>query len=362
MISLLLAVSPWLAFVYDYCPAPGQFINEVPEIAAGTTREEVLDIVREQLTGAKMPGTVSLGAYGGYVTVGFDHPVVNVEGEPDFKIYGNAIPNGAEPGIIMVSQDINGNGLPDDPWYELKGSLEDDPETKFDYTITYHAPVSGKEPVKDENWKFITDAEYIRWEDSLGDTGYIMQLSSHLQNYWPEWETAAELTFTGTLLPSLGECSNTSGTSWTIKTPEWGYVDSQPNASEVGFDIGNAVNSERQPVYLPQIDFIRIYTAENQYRGWLGETSTEVAGGEDLHPDAEPSGIDTMTKEWSRIEIHGNHLYIYSDKESYYSVCDMSGRTILEGKVAVGTNNIELNLPEHGIYLVKCGKVVKFAL
>ena len=29
-----------------------------------------------------------------------------------------------------------------------------------------------------------------------------------------------------------------------------------------------------------------MYNAVNQYCGWLGETSTEVAGGMDFHPDA----------------------------------------------------------------------------
>jgi hypothetical protein len=29
-----------------------------------------------------------------------------------------------------------------------------------------------------------------------------------------------------------------------------------------------------------------VYNAVNQYCGWIGETSTEVAGGIDYHPDA----------------------------------------------------------------------------
>lgn len=68
---------------------------------------------------------LSLGAYGGYITVGFDHTVPNVPGQYDFKIYGNAyydafgtltgkLGGSSEPGIVLVSKDVNGNQLPDD--------------------------------------------------------------------------------------------------------------------------------------------------------------------------------------------------------------------------------------------------------
>ena len=44
---------------------------------------------------------------------------------------------------------------------------------------------------------------------------------------------------------------------------------------------------------LTHIDFVKVYNALNQYCGWIGETSTEVAGGIDYHPDAEmPEPID----------------------------------------------------------------------
>ena len=55
----------------------------------------------------------------------FDHPVVNVPGEYDLRTTGNnvCITNTeigamAEPGIVMVCQDLNKNGIPDPdgPW------------------------------------------------------------------------------------------------------------------------------------------------------------------------------------------------------------------------------------------------------
>ena len=74
------AASPYLSRVYDYCPAPGQFINELPEYEAGDTRASILEKVAENLCGDERPGMISLGGFGGYVIVGFDHLVVNVSG------------------------------------------------------------------------------------------------------------------------------------------------------------------------------------------------------------------------------------------------------------------------------------------
>ena len=83
-------------------------------------------------------GMVCLGAWGGYITFHFDHPIANVTGNMDLYISGNAISGNAEAGIVMVSQDTNGNGLPDDIWYELSGSADvDSMNTVYGYEITY---------------------------------------------------------------------------------------------------------------------------------------------------------------------------------------------------------------------------------
>jgi hypothetical protein len=74
--------------------------------------------------------------------VGFDHPIVNVPGEYDFKALGNAFTNSSEPGIVMVCQDLNKNGQPDadEPWYELAGSEYNHSQTVHNYEITYYRP------------------------------------------------------------------------------------------------------------------------------------------------------------------------------------------------------------------------------
>jgi hypothetical protein len=65
----------------------------------------------------------------------------------------------------------------------------------------------------------------------------------------------------------------------------YGYVDNLPNTDRNGcsFDIGWAVDSQRQPVNLSHVDFIRVYSGQLQQCGWIGETSTEITGAEDLH-------------------------------------------------------------------------------
>ena len=75
------AVSPFISKVYDYKPAPGQFINTMPAWSDGQSSQDVLDAAQEQLAGSATPGMICLGAFGGYVVFGFDHPLVNVRGE-----------------------------------------------------------------------------------------------------------------------------------------------------------------------------------------------------------------------------------------------------------------------------------------
>lgn len=43
------------------------------------------------------------------------------------------------------------------------------------------------------------------------------------------------------------------------------------------------VDAEGNKVELPGVDFIKVYTAVNQYCGWIGETSTEIIRAQDLH-------------------------------------------------------------------------------
>ena len=307
------ANSPYISKVYDFVPAPGQFVNEMPEYEYGDDGATMIAKVEEQICGDKLPGMISLGAWGGYVVFGFDHPIVNVPGEYDFKIYGNAFAatgsstgGSCEPGIVMVSYDENGNGMPDDIWYELAGSEYGKPTTIQDYKLTYYKTPADHVAVPHENDAHILDAKYIKWEDNNGATGYIMKNVFNSQSYWPMWIDDDSLTFEGARLPDNGKDLSTNGTNYFLSFFEYGYVDNKPNSDDPGFKIDWAVDEKGNSVHLPAIHFIKVYNAINQSCGWLGETSTEVCGGEDLHPEAELSGIKDVVKEDNTIVEYFN--------------------------------------------------------
>ncbi len=283
--------SPYISKVLEYCPAPGQFINEMPMYEEGDTYADILKKAEESISG-KNDIMISLGGYGGYVTFGFDHTVINSQGN-DFRIWGNAFyeltqpdekGGSAEPGIVMVSYDTNCNGLPDDEWYELAGSDYNNPSTLHDYRITYHRPDPARQPIGDTSG-FLTDLYYIPWQDSEGATGYVARNSFHMQDYYPKWIDADELTFSGTRLPANARDLSGTGTYFVLYSFAWGYVDNHPNdfADLNSFDISWAVDGNGRKVNLPGVDFIRVYTGINQYCGWLGETSTEICRAQDLN-------------------------------------------------------------------------------
>lgn len=380
-VAVAAAQSPYISQVYDFCPAPGQFVNEVPEYESGFGYDDMLEIAGEALCGSANAGMVSLGSFGGYVIFGFDHPVVNRHGYYDFKINGNAVISdtqagggSCEPGIVMVSIDANGNGLPDDEWYELAGSDYKAADTKYNYTVTYHRPDADKEPVKDPNRKYITDAEYIMWTDSEGATGYVASNSSHIQSYWPEWlNDSPTLTFSGTRLAPNGESLNESGTNYLLKMLDWGYADNEPNASAKGFNLDWAVDSNGIQVLLEHVDFIRVHTATLQQCGWLGEASTEITGAVDLHPDyvyspewpdnpEDPNavrpgaGISTVAATGtvlrvSRISSEGCYS-VGTENRATAMLLNTDGRTVRRFTLESGHNILDLSQLPKGIYIL----------
>lgn len=279
--------------VLDYIAAPGQFGNTLPAYKKGDTQEIMNEKTQSML---EEKGLVSLGAYGGYIVVAFDHTVINIPGKTDLKIGGNAFyananpkPNApkeggsCEPGIVEVAYDRNGNGKPDDDeWYELAGSEYYKPTTLKNYEITYYKPDEKKIPTPDRSIS-ATDTTYCRWTDNRGQSGYVFKNSFHKQPYYPQW-AADKITFKGTLLPNNAIDESHKGTYWVLYAYPWGYVDNAPNNSDLSnMDIDWAVDKQGNKVHLPGIDFVKVYTGVQQYAGWLGDTSTEVSFFTDLH-------------------------------------------------------------------------------
>lgn len=122
------ADNPFATTIIDFSPAPGQLVNVSfhndpsralgPPIGGGTNNPDNSKLV-------------SLGGFGGTITLTFDHTVLDDSCNPlglDAIVFGNAFWVGgdwnrhwAECGVIEISRDVNGNGLADDPWYLIPG-------------------------------------------------------------------------------------------------------------------------------------------------------------------------------------------------------------------------------------------------
>lgn len=285
--------SPYLHHVWEYVPAPGQFVNTMPAYEEGDDADAMCRKVEQQVAN-NTKGLITLGGWGGYMVFSFDHPVVNMPEEKDFIIEGNAFYQSAtegaagggscEPGIVLVSVDANGNGLPDDEWYELAGSEYTNPLTRHGYTVTYERPAEGHVPTPDPDQRYRTDTTYIHWTDNRGEDGYLEKNSFHTQAYYPEWIESDKITFEGARLPDNYQLV---GKNYVLYPYEYGYADNHPDTCSLAqLDIEWAVNADGTPIHLNAIHFIKVYTALHQQCGTIGETSTEVKGARDLHPDA----------------------------------------------------------------------------
>lgn len=341
MITLCMALisenSPNISRVIEYRPAPGQHINRlfpIPDMS--DTPENALKFANEKLV--NNAGMLGLGGFGGYVIVGFDHPIVNVKGEYDFKALGNAFENSAEPGIVMVCQDLNKNGKPDEdePWYELAGSDYNHPETIKNYEVTYYRP----EPDGQKS--------AIRWTDNQGNEGTIKHMGGQSTMY-PLWISDNTLTFKGTKL------RNTVYNDGIFRLPafDWGYVDNHANSEDIeknGFKIDWAVDDKGKSVDLAYIDFIKIHTAQLQEAGWMGETSTEVLGVIDLHPDAVLSSVNSTNYNEATIFVSQGMLRIKEMEVVSINLYNVQGTLVRQVQ---HTSSVNVNDLPKGVYIVE---------
>jgi hypothetical protein len=133
--------SEFITEVFEYVYAPGQH--------AGLAKPT--DIQFFIGNPANHTGWVYLGGFGGYIVAGFDHDILNGEG-PDFEVFSlkGAMP---EPAVVYVMQDTNGDGLPNEDWYELKGNQFEN--SKRNYWVRYY--------------KATSETANITWLDSEGN-------------------------------------------------------------------------------------------------------------------------------------------------------------------------------------------------
>ena len=279
-VSFAYAQSPYISRVWEYYPAPGQFVNSMPEYEDGDDADDIR-IKADEAIADNNRGMISLGGWGGYVVFGFDHMVLNRPNANDLLVLGNAFVGSAEPGVVMVSYDANSNGKPDDEWYELAGSEYTNPQTIHDYSVTYRR----------------------------GEYG----------NQYPKWVEEDEIAFKGTRLPDNYKDLSGEGTYYVLYAYPFGYADNHPNDSlQAQLDIDWAVDAEGNKVSLPGIHFVKVYTALHQQCGWLGETSTEIMGAEDLGMTM-PQGMEEVSGQPSafRKRLVNGQLYIIRNEHTY---------------------------------------------
>lgn len=288
------AEAQFISKITDYSPAPGQFTN-ADNIGTPTAANSLVGTNK---------GLISLGAFGGSITVYFQDGIKNDPANPygvDFTIYGNPDITWSEPGIIQVMKDENHNGIADDTWYEIAGSEHFWNTTTNNYSVTYQN--NG-----------LNQAGNIQWTDNQGVSGIIAANSYHQQPYYPKTDLfpaipADKCTLNGTRLTNpidlttpgkvisyhktFGYADNTPVLSYSEKLPDNPYTAAIEGSGGDAIDIDWAVDTNRQPVKLDQINFIRIYTGMNATAGWLGEVSTEITGIRDVEP-ATVTGIQSV--------------------------------------------------------------------
>lgn len=248
--------SPRATTVFGYTPAAGQFVDEQSNI---TSADKATEYARQRLESGLY---VSLGAYGGRIVVGFDHSITNDTGY-NLRITGNAFAESSEPGTVWVMQDTDGNGLPDDTWYELQGSESG----VSGYAVRYYRS-SGN----------------VQWRDNRGGCGVVTRNEFHTQNsYYPQW-LESEVTFCGTLLKA--DLQEIQPGYYVSRPLGWGYADNYgSDRDDVGvlLKISNAVCADGSAANLSHIDFVMIQCAVNASAPNIGELSTEVCAIEDYN-------------------------------------------------------------------------------
>lgn len=273
--------------VFEYMPAPGIMVNGYTIVGDfiwdGATMQEACDRALKHFRKKYM---VSLGAQGGYIVAGFDHNVINSQGDYDLVIKGNPFNYQSEPGIIWVMKDENGDGLPNDTWYELKGSEYGTENEMLNYAITYYKPTA---PEQD-----------IEWTDNQGGSGIVPYMKTWNQHpsYWQDWvptERDAQGRECHTYYGSRLKDMHTYQNGYSDEPPyPWGYADNIGSDYFVNnkfhasmamgyYKISNAVTADGQPANLDYINFVKVQTAQTGYTPNLGEISTEVYGIWDYH-------------------------------------------------------------------------------
>ncbi|MDR2343519.1 MAG: bacterial Ig-like domain-containing protein [Spirochaetaceae bacterium] len=238
----------------------------------------------------------SLGAALGYEVWSLPY------GASTLEIYGNPFGNWSEAGIVWVQYDENGNGLPDEMWYELTGGEEDDAVRKSQITRRYAVSYfRGPNPAGSKTNEYDVlvydpDLDLKGVNTGLGNGQAMKRRVYHVDSKgrvgylsgWPHGNGLSDdfdtrVTFTGTLLRDDGRIADTS-----YELPQLGYVDTAGVTAKFPYPKFNAardaIRADGSPANLNAalVRFVKVQTAVFRYGGIFGNVSTEIVKGTNL--------------------------------------------------------------------------------
>jgi len=293
--------SPFATRVLEYRPAPGQFVND------GNFNDPIRALGPPVGAGLFEPSNesvVSLGGFGGFIVLGFDHTVEDDPLNPmglDAIIFGNAFFVGGNPNrrwsecaTVEISLDENRNGVADDAWYLIPGSHLPPPERYLAYVVWDDDLADGIYPPSEASWipegrdgVWATSAYTLR--DALFAAVIVINPSPSpdregIHGYADHSPTVV-----------LGDFDADGLVDDSSIAPEEFYI-RPDDPFEVGISAGScggdaldiawAVDAATgEPANLPGFDFIRITTANATVSIAFGEKSAEIDAVSDVPRD-----------------------------------------------------------------------------
>ena len=295
------AQSPFATRVVEYAPAPGQFVQSSqyndPSRALGPPG------MAGGLSAGDNAKVVTLGGFGGTITLGFDHSIWANPHNPmglDFIVFGNAFFVGgdvnrrwAESGVVEVSRDDNHNGLADDAWYLIPGShLATTPPTPpppppLRTTVMWDSAMLNPAWVPPGRSGAWTTSGYLLPASPFGSNPLLQNTGGGAsEQVWGYADLAPTLLLGDTTASNVVDDPDADPARFYTVPDDPMTVGITPGSGGgSAFAIGWAVD---EPTGLPvsppldRIDFVRITTGVHGTTSLLGEVSTEVSAVADV--------------------------------------------------------------------------------
>lgn len=298
---LCLCESPVLASdfatrIINYAPAPGQNVRA----SAYNDPARALDAPGGNggLLAADNSKVVTLGGFGGTITLGFDHPVWRNRFNPracDFIIYGNAFYVSGDPlrrfaecAVVEISRDDNANGLADDAWYLIPGSHLAHPYPTSTQSWDTASLNPNWVPIGREGTAWSTTAYTLSGPPFSAGHTLINTNADTAEQVWGYADIMPTMILgdeDGDGLPEDNNPILDPARFYTRPDDPLTVGVSPHSGGGTSFRIAWAVHPVTgQPANLDRIDFVRITNAVHFLHPTLGEVSTEISGVADVRP------------------------------------------------------------------------------